>query len=537
MTNKPSSPDPGTPSPPKDPAVEELEKQTARVLARQELLEARLGAVGALAPGVTDGPTNTVTFGAKAGSLAPWLAHSVLADVAAELSDAVWEAVDALPVDATRTGRVVLVTDDPALLATDLVSRQVQASMRGRVDELDGLARDLTRALVGLRQAVDRYRAEEADRDARLAQPSDEGTRDLLGSVIDRAEAVAAAAAEVATAPAAEEAEEEAGSGTATSGTSPMAVAVDLVRLLAIDYTVTAAEVSVDSALLARLTSGRLASAKGHEGDVVLLDGFAPADNSATFAAYSSLVGALNEVASAARALGAAKAPGDAELGEYRLALAEVRKEWERTLADEDAAAGAADALEEAVEELSRRVQVRTAAAAPAEDLLTSCTTLTQAVRDELGALTTPDGHGISPLQRACSRDRLHDRTDDATRIVTHVLLVQATHTGADIVTRRSVLGASGRVGYLGGANGAWVLIDLNGNVVGGGAVDSASHMTHDIATGESRKALIRARAYGWTSKDPLEKNERWLRAGVLLLALAVVVFSLAATWAVVVPD
>jgi hypothetical protein len=182
-------------------------------------------------------------------------------------------------------------------------------------------------------------------------------------------------------------------------------------------------------------------------------------------------------------------------------------------------------------------LQVRTAAAAPAEDMLSACTTLTQAVRAELTALTTADGQGISPLQRACSRDRLHDRTEDTTRVVTHVLLVQATHAGADIVTRRSILGASGRVGYLGGANGAWVLIDVHGNVVGGGAVDSASHMTHDIATGESRKNLIRARAYGWTSTDPLEKNERWLRAGVLLVALALAVFSVAATLAVVLQD
>ncbi|KRF34690.1 hypothetical protein [Nocardioides sp. Soil805] len=535
MTTPPAT-GPETPSPPKDPAVEELEKQTARVKARQDLVEAKLGAVGSLATGVTDGPTNTVTFGAKAGSLAPWLAQSVLAEVAGGLTKAVWTAIDDRAVDGQPVRRVVLVTDDPALLATDLVSRQVQASMQGRTTELGALAGDLTRALVGLRQAVGRYKDEEAER-ARQAQAGGPGNRDLLASVLDRAEGVAAAAADVAeaqAATAAPEADEEE-TGSETSGTSPLAAAVDLVRLLAIDYTVTAADVGVDSALLARLTSGRMASA-GRD-DVVLLDGFAPADNSTTFAAYASLIAALNEVASAARTLRSAKAPVDSEAGEYRLALAEVRKEWEKTLADDEAPDGAAEALEEAVEELSRRLQARVAAAAPAEDMIAACTTLTQVVRTELTALTSADGQGIAPLQRACSRDRLHDRTDDATRVVTHVLLVQATHTGADIVTRRSVLGASGRVGYLGGANAAWVLIDVNGNVVGGGAVDSASHLTHDIATGESRRSLIQARVNAWTTKDPLEKNERWLRAGVLLVALALVVFSLAATWAVVVPD
>ena len=123
------------------------------------------------------------------------------------------------------------------------------------------------------------------------------------------------------------------------------------------------------------------------------------------------------------------------------------------------------------------------------------------------------------------------------TKPVTHILLAQSTHTGADVVTRRSVLGSSGRVGYLGGANAAWVLVDAHGSVVAGGAIDGASHMTHDIGTGESRKNPVQPVPGEWVSKDPLERNESWIRLGVLILALAIALIGVAATLSVVLQD
>lgn len=76
-------------------------------------------------------------------------------------------------------------------------------------------------------------------------------------------------------------------------------------------------------------------------------------------------------------------------------------------------------------------------------------------------------------------------------------------------------------------------MIDTSGVVVGGGAVAAADHMTHDIASGESRKNPIHATAGKWASSDPLEKNEQYMRGGVLLLALLLALFGAAATWSV----
>ena len=89
-------------------------------------------------------------------------------------------------------------------------------------------------------------------------------------------------------------------------------------------------------------------------------------------------------------------------------------------------------------------------------------------------------------------------------------------------MTRHSILGSSGRVGYLGGANGAWVMADVaTGAIVGGGAVADASQMTHDLGTGETSKNPVRPIVGPLTSTDPLVKNEFWIRIAVLTLAAA----------------
>ena len=58
---------------------------------------------------------------------------------------------------------------------------------------------------------------------------------------------------------------------------------------------------------------------------------------------------------------------------------------------------------------------------------------------------------------------------------------------GADVITRRSVLGSSGRVSYLGGVTAAWTLLDVSsGAVVTGGATERARQLTHDLTTGKT---------------------------------------------------
>ncbi len=606
---------------PKDPEVVELEKQTARIKARQGLLAARLGAFGSLTPGVSDAPQNTVTFGDKAGSLAPWLAQSVLAEVAGNISAAVWEnlypqtpaAAVPAPVSAgtpeqrahaarvaaeaaadraaheraraekaaegaaadraaaeaaaaraaaaqagiqpdedtpsnpaaetaSRPSRssdsvpgpyVVFVTDDPDLLSSDVVSQQVNLALKARTSELTQRAGALARASTELTQAVNRYLRDEVGTSGQNG--SDRGrTRDLVQDTLTEV-AIAAAqkgteakAAETSAADGKAAAEDAgagtgAGDGTSAAGAGPIGAAVDLVRLLGVDYTIKTAEVAIDSALLARLTAGRLAmSSRKGAVDEVLLDGFALAGESATLNNYRALFTVLNTVEGAVQELARAVAPVAAEAKVYQERATDIEESWAKTDADPKADEGAAEALQALAQEFRRRFEARSRAAEPAEVLLTACTEAVAAVRAELLVLGAADASGVSPLQRACSRDRLHDRTDKDGKAVSHVLLVQATHAGADVVTRRSILGASGRVGYLGGANGAWVMVKTDGTVAGGGAVEAASHLAHDIASGASARNPIVPGVGPLPGTDPLEQNEQSIRRGVLYLALAI---------------
>jgi hypothetical protein len=571
---------PSTGEDPKDPEVVELEKQTARLVARQGLLAARLGAFGSLTPGVSDAPLNTVTFGDKAGSLAPWLAQSVLADVAGKISAAVWdnfyppppggavsaavsagtpaEQAAAQQADAARVAAeeaahrgadepaegpyVVFVTDDLDLLSSDVVSQQVNLALKARRTELELRAGSLTGAFTELTQAVNKYLRDEEGTPGQSSSGRGR-TRNLLQDTLTEAATAAtqagaeatatgtaaadgATAAAAAATAAAEDggAGTEAGDGTTTAGAGPIGAAVDLVRLLGVDYTIKTAEVSVDSALLARLTAGCLAmSARKGPVDEVLLDGFALAEDSATLKTYRALFAVLNRVEGAIQELARAVAPVTAEAKVYQERAKDTEESWAKTDADPEADEGAAEALQTAAQEFRRRFEARNRAAEPAEVLMTACKEAVTAVRAELLTLGSADTSGVSPLQRACSRDRLHARTDNSRDAVSHVLLVQATHAGADVVTRRSILGASGRVGYLGGANGAWVMVKTNGTVAAGGAVEAASHLAHDIASGASARNPILPGTGTLPGTDPLEKNEKSIRIGVLLLALAIV--------------
>lgn len=491
-----------------DPELARLEKETARLLARRKLAEARLGALESLSPGATDLPKNEVTLGAKAGALGPWLAQDVLAGLAGTVATDVGTALESVP------SAVVFVTADAHLLAGDVSSRQVGEALDGRVVELSLLVRRLASAREALGEAVAEYEQEERE------EQEEQQPRLLDEAASPR---TAGEAGDKATTPA------PTATGTA-AGAGPFGVAIDLVRLLATDYTVTAAEVSVDSALLARLTAGRLPG-KGRQ---VLLDGVALAGDSPTLASYQELVGGVAAVVDAAQQLADRVAPVVAEAEVHQAAVEKLHEAWTTTLADQEADPGAAAEIKKSLDLRTQRLTVRRSAAAPAQRLLEHAEEVVAAVRAEVAALAEPDATGVTPLQRACSRDRLHVESGDK---VTHVLLVSATHAGADVITRRSVLGVSGRLAYLGGATSSWVLVDADGRVTGGGASAEARQMTHDIATGEARKNTVTTRTGSWTSKDPLARNENLIRIGVLLLALGIALVGVAATLSVFLPD
>lgn len=531
---------------PKDPVREQIEAATARVEARRKLTAARLGAAAALGPGSQDGPTNTVTFGAAAGSLAPWLVHASVSATATTIAAAARAALDA---DTTQDAdhlpcHVTFVTDDHDLLATDVESRQVLdmltdcvAGVRDTTVHLVQVTARLREARLALRpQAPRRDDSEHTDAHPPLAElEALRADKDL--EAVAPTDPAAPAADDKTPGAAATDTEPSTSTETGTVG-STLAAAVDLVKLLAVDYTVAAADVTTDSALMARLVAGGLGARRGGQ---VLLDGYHLTDSSPTLRTHRLLLAAVRALERTIRALTAELAPVTDQAQVLATRTSTAQEAWVTATTaprgtdkdkDKDIPQAALDALKADWERLERNHLALVAAAAPGTRALAAAGELVEQVHTALATLLTPGGSGTSAIQRACSRDRLREPTAASTAPVTHVLLVQATHAGADIVTRRSIAGASGRVAYLAGTNGAWVLARRDGSVIGGGGAEDSRQLTHDLASGESMSGGLK-KVQKWTSTDPLATSELFMRWAVLGIAAALVLLSLAAVWAV----
>ena len=85
------------------------------------------------------------------------------------------------------------------------------------------------------------------------------------------------------------------------------------------------------------------------------------------------------------------------------------------------------------------------------------------------------------PLVAAALRERLHGND----RAYTHVLFVGVEGSGAETITKKGLFRRSGQVGFVGGCEVSFLLLDLeSGNVAAAGAVPLVGHLHYDLATG-----------------------------------------------------
>lgn len=491
------------------------EEKTKKQDARLGRIERALSTAGILDPGTSDtGPTGTVTLGEKAGSLAPWVAHDVLGTAAASVATAASDAV--------KGGRV-LVTDDAALLRSDLLSHVVHETLAHHSAALD----------VG-----ERVRAAIEALDAATAEPgleivdSEEPTRAAAGGGDEVTDGGSGAGAD---GDEADGDEKEAGAtaeSTEEAAASPIVAATNLIKLAAVDFTLTAAEVTADSALLARLVAGNLGAGEAK----VVLDGFGPVDPSGpTLVQLDTLIERLRAARVGLTKLVARTGPLGARVATLKLDVDKAQQAWSESASAKDATKEGIDSLKADLDDLRRSLAQREAALAPAQAVVDHVTQEIAEAEADLEALLAPDDTGTSPLLRACSREGLH--TDDAEdpkntaqpSLITHVLHASISHLGADTVTRRSVLGSSGRVGFLGAATANWTLADVkHGVVIAGGSAPAAAAMTYDLESAKSSWTAIGRKAHA-LGDDPLRKVEDRMRFGVLLVAWALMILSVAA--------
>ena len=386
----------------------------------------------------------------------------------------------------------------------------------------------------------------------------------------------------------AESQETSAASLAAAVAAGPVQTDADLVRLVATDFTVTAANVPVESSLLAVLVAGALspgaflvresfdpvsqvviravadafaqAAAKPDvtptrvqqaarrafnqaqqaaraqvkrraETIHVLLDSFAAiAENSSTFASLNALAAKVDELDAATLELRKKVARVAADLADRRAQLDMARQDWAEAATETPVPQPRVSLLKDSMDTLTSEVAARENAVGSAHTVLDQAVAAAEVARTDLTTASTPDATGLSPVARACAREALH-----GTGAITHVLYVHTAQAGADVISRRSVLGSSGRVSYLGGVTASWALLDVSsGDVVAGGATERARQFTHDLTTGKTSPVTDVTPAAKQLPKDPLAWWETACRIAVLAIAAVIVVLGVAGSAALV---
>jgi hypothetical protein len=148
--------------------------------------------------------------------------------------------------------------------------------------------------------------------------------------------------------------------------------------------------------------------------------------------------------------------------------------------------------------------------------------------------LQAPEG-GQAPLYTAARLERLQS-PGGATDRITHVLYVCLDGIAADVVTRNSLLGASGLLRFIAAGNASWSLLDTaTGQVIAGGQERHGDVMAFSIESGEAH--------YSDTPDVPKAANpltapsrtaEYFAKALVVILAVVLAAFGVLSIIAVV---
>lgn len=511
-----------------------------------------------LDPGIKDGPSGSVTHGSETNALAAWIAHQALSDSAkALLADLTGtgtprEATQPAdtPIEKNKSDEasksdpplaeaaVVLVTEDANLLAGDLLSQQVAGTLRTHIKSLKGIFDDIQDAESALK--VDRSKTQNGS-----------VIGDAVAGVGSNNRFASSESEPSSDGPAADGAQK---AGDETASKSPMALALDLLHVAAIDYNITATNITAEQGLYARLVAGELGKGKRR----VILDGFSLANpDGPILGSVAILQDQLDATKRATASLTRALSPEIAWLDLVNAAAEREHEDWIKSLAANNARA--AKRHEERLEELRTDIRELTKKITPGQAVIAEAKSRVTTAESDLTLLQKPDSTGTSPLLRACSREGLgapigdessarqtrpdmsgdpHAPTQPSSSAVhpvarqsgaepiSYVLLVRTSQVGADTVTRRSLLGSSGRIRHIGATSTTWTLLDCTTGLIKDGASHAkANVLTYDLDSNQSKTVSLPMATL--SDKDPYRKFENRARWAILILAGAIAVLSI----------
>lgn len=466
--------------------AEKAKFRRARAEADQGVAEARAATWQSVVPAV-DAPEGATTVGEGSGALGPWLAHRKLADAAGTIAAGVREEVD------DHDGPRILVVDDLALLDAEADWLRVRQVLAQAEASSSALAARLRTAATAVDEAFpDRAGDPVAPDDGIVGVAPPDGARPPSAALPPVSGAIGAA--------------------------------IGIAQLLRTDQGLVASPVASSDSELAVLATAALV-AVGIDAE---LDGFAltPDDADSPLLQRMNAIGAgLRRLAARRLALSGRLAPHVAELE----ALVVRRDRLDQALVEAMASTETADervaGLRRDRDEAAAAVAARSGVIQPVVATVDDAGEVLDVLGDGVDALLAAPPDGIAPLLAALARERLH--AADTEGGVSHVLYVATGELNSDVVTRSSLLGSSGRVGFIGSASTTWLLLDVAGNaVVAGGPVDAAGRATYDLAKGIADVADIPATSAALGS-DPQGATQVLVWTTVLVAASAGFVIAL----------
>ena len=453
-----------------------------------------------LVPAVTDAPKGEVALGEKAGAFGPWRAHQVIDEIAKKIAGRAGELVRVSGVPAPR----VLVVDDLLLLPGDWTAHYVRSTLDRMKDRLATAESQLDRHQQRLAEAIERLEQEEAQQPARPQLPS-----------VGRRRGIDQGAAAGAT---------ESAAATPNVPSGALGAAVNLLGLLRTDYTITATAVSATPSELSTLTAAHLArppvTGEGEPPAAVPVEAnaFATTGLSPTAGLFKEVLDLRDTAIQKLSDLQASLAPVQAELAAINARTASVEQAWATAMADKKDGADIT-LLQTTLDGLAEQSARREKAVGPTAAVVAYGQQVVTDVDAAVAALLKASGTGEAPLFTAVRYERLEQAVDS--RKITHVLYVNLDAVAADAVTRRSILGTSGRIRFLSASNASWLLLNTAESVItGGGQENLADVMTFSLETGNAQFEAAGGLSSSEIGDDPLDKLENWAKGFVAVFAI-----------------
>jgi hypothetical protein len=299
---------------------------------------------------------------------------------------------------------------------------------------------------------------------------------DMFGQRFDAAQAIVAPADQPAIEPLV--AGVLAISAATAAATGMVGLVTDVVGMLKSDYTVQGRDVNLAYAALA----AAVADALNKDDRTIVVDGLLSLEGSQTFVRLNELLETRARLEAIAQRRQATELDAtNAEIDALKARITAATDAYDKgRQSGKDDDAGRAQAL---IAELRADLAVKESADFLGLKAQVAAANALIATFDQYVAAisTVPSGQKYSPLVASALRDVLHAGLRDVNQSLGHMLYLEVTGAGGDMIARSGLFASNRKVGLVGAVQATYLLVDPNGRVRATGSLGEYSAATFDL--------------------------------------------------------